>query len=515
MVDPVPVNKNTVVASQQQLTQVLALRATAKAAGDKKAYKMYDDAYNAIIARNKAVKSQSLSNQIASGQAQIDIDKFLENPSQNVYVDANGKPIDMSKLYTATGGALNTSTLVTPMSEFKNVGDSTDLANYDLVPTSRKGISVLAEKDPTSGSGYKMGPRAIYVDPTDPSKYSIGTVSQVVDKVLSEYRAQPDGIKNLKRLMVANKQLTKAKASNNNDVDEALRLALVKKITVDSAEQWSKYKEEGGATTQFVSFNDRLTGGGSLTTTGVNVATTDPAQARAEAKNFIKGMVGIDLDNKLAIEYSTALNKLESGRADKTITTRDPLTGNTYTKTVRGGVTQEEKAKLLYKTLSKVVKNTPYEVLVKNGGKAIQDAAELTKYAANFGYKITTKDAVNRIVAADAAGSDVRAEMEKIKQATIARYGHLTKAIEAGSTLKDIVQPYLYYKAQLMEVPQESLTLDDPDIQAALDSNGKLMNTNDFQIRIRKNPLWGKTKNAREEAAGYANSILKSFGLSA
>lgn len=514
MVDKVT-SKYATVASKEQINQVLALRAQAKAAGDKKAYKQYDDAYKAILKSNKAATNQSVSNQIGSGDLKLDIYKFLGDPNQNVYIDSSGKTVDLSTQYTATGGALDNNGLTAPMGQFKSIGDPSDLSNYDLVATSGKGLNVLAEKDPKSPTGFKIGPRAIYVNPDDPSQYSIGTVAQVVDKILADYRSQPDGIKNLKRLLVANKALPKTKAANSNEVDDALQKALVKKVTVDSAELWKSYQANPNAVTQFVSFNDRLTGGGSLTSTGVNVSTTNPAQAQMEAKNFIKGMIGVDLDPKLAAEYQKKLNKLETSRPDKTTTTRDPLTGSTYTTGVRGGVTQEEKAKLLYGVLNKVVKNTPYETLVKNGGKAIQDAADLTKYAAAFGYKITTKDAVDRIISADAAGSDVKAEMEKIRQATMARYPHLSKAIEAGSSLKDIVQPYIYYKSQLMETPADAITLDDPDIQAALDSSGKLMSTNDFQIRIRKNPLWAKTKNAREEAAGYANSILKSFGLSA
>ena len=510
-----PVSKYTVVATPQQINSLLALRAQAQAAGDKKAYKQYDDAYKAILARNKAAEDQSLSSQIASGKAQFDANAFFNDPSQVTYVDANGKPLDISRQYTATGGTISGSSIVTPLGDFKNINDPVDLDKYDLV-TTKQNTQVLAEKDPTNkGIGYKPGPRAIYVNPNDPSQYSIGTVSQVVNKIIADYQAQPDGIKNLKRLLVANKQLTKAKASNNNNVDEALTKALVKTITIDSAETWKRYKASGGSMPQFDSFNDKLTGGGSLTTSGVSATTTLPAQLQAEAKAFIKGMVGLDLDPKLAAAYAKEINKLEKKRPDKLTTTRDPLTGSTYTTGTKGGVTEAEKSQVMYKLLAKVVKNTPYDTLIKNGGKAIQDASSLVQYAAAYGYKMSTKDAIDRTIAADAAGTDINAEKEKIKQATIARYGHLAKAIEAGATLKDIVQPYIYYKSQLMEVPDNSITLDDPDIQAAIDSNGKLMSTNDFQIRIRNNPLWAKTKNAREEAVGYANSILKSFGLMA
>lgn len=501
-----------VVASQQQINSVLALRAGAKAAGDMKAYKQYDDAYKAILKGNEDAKKKSVSNQISSNQAKFDANAFFNDPNKITYIDSNGKTIDLSKQVTATGGDVTKSTVVTDLNKFNAVGSASDIDKYTLVPT-KQGGQVLAEKD--AQGNILPGPRAIYVNPDDPSQYSIGTVSQVMQKIIADYRKQPDGIKNLKRQLVGIKALTKAKASNTNDVDDALTKALLKTVTSHSVQQWNDYSTNKFANSQFTPFQTALAGGENLTSTGTTVTRTSIPMATAEATNFIKTMTGLNLDSKVASAYANELRALEGKRPGKSVTTRDPLTGSTYTTSEGGGITPEEKSKLLFKVLNKVVKNTPYDVLVKNGGKAIQDANSLVQYAAAYGYKISTKDAVDRTIGALASGGDINAEKEKIKQATIARYGHLAKAIEAGSTLKDIANQYTYYKSQLMETPQENITLDDPDIQAALDNNGKLMSTNDFQIRIRKNPLWAKTRNAREEAAGYANSILKSFGLSA
>lgn len=479
---------------------------------DKASVKLYNKMIKQQEAKEVQASNQDLKSKIASGDVVFNYNQFSSNPNDIQYIDAKtGKPIDMSKYTTATGGSIQEAPSTADFSKTRSVGDTTLIDKYEVVDNG-KGSSILIEK----GSKFPV-PLAIYVDPQDPSKFFIGTEPQVRQKVIDYYKSLPggNGIKQLKTELVSNKLLSKAKASNNNDVDQALQNSLRLKITNRSAEQWQKYSASAGSTTVLVPFQEELSAGGSLTSTDVNISITPQVQAQTEAKNFIKGMVGLDLDPKLATAYANQLNKLEKSRPSKTTTTRDPLTGSSYSTSVRGGVTEQEKARLLYKLLGNVVKKTPYETLVKNGGKAIQDAADLTKYAAAFGYKITTKDAVDRIIAADAAGSDINAEKEKIKQATIARYGHLAKAIEAGSTLKDIANQYIYYKSQLMETPADAITLDDADIQAALDAGGKLMSTNDFQIRLRKNPLWGKTKNAREEAASYANSILKSFGLSA
>jgi kynurenine formamidase len=68
-------------------------------------------------------------------------------------------------------------------------------------------------------------------------------------------------------------------------------------------------------------------------------------------------------------------------------------------------------------------------------------------------------------------------------------------------------------------MPDNAVSVFDEDIQAALKNDGKdgVMTITDYQKYLRTNPKtkpqWLKTKGAKEEAAGYANEILKTFGL--
>jgi hypothetical protein len=69
---------------------------------------------------------------------------------------------------------------------------------------------------------------------------------------------------------------------------------------------------------------------------------------------------------------------------------------------------------------------------------------------------------------------------------------------------------------QTLELADNSIDITkDTHIQNALKNGGQegSMNLNDFQLSLRKDPRWAKTKNAKEEASGYVNSILSSFGL--
>ena len=87
--------------------------------------------------------------------------------------------------------------------------------------------------------------------------------------------------------------------------------------------------------------------------------------------------------------------------------------------------------------------------------------------------------------------------------------------IDNGVKISDIAKQFGTYKGQILELPDESVDVFDDDIQQALRNDGKpgVMSLTDYQIKLRNDPRWSKTKNAREEAASYAQSILKSFGL--
>jgi hypothetical protein len=90
--------------------------------------------------------------------------------------------------------------------------------------------------------------------------------------------------------------------------------------------------------------------------------------------------------------------------------------------------------------------------------------------------------------------------------------------------LSDIANQFAYYKGQLLGLPDNAISIFDEDIQLALDnkdasgkSQGSVMSLNDYAKLLRTisstKPLWLKSPGSREEASGYANDILRMFGL--
>ena len=102
-------------------------------------------------------------------------------------------------------------------------------------------------------------------------------------------------------------------------------------------------------------------------------------------------------------------------------------------------------------------------------------------------------------------------------------YPTLSGLIDQGVRISSIAGIYTNEMQKILELPSSSINwASDQYISKALQNKGMdgtsqgkegALNLNDFAIMLRNDPRWSKTQNAREEAAGYANSILRSFGL--
>jgi hypothetical protein len=90
----------------------------------------------------------------------------------------------------------------------------------------------------------------------------------------------------------------------------------------------------------------------------------------------------------------------------------------------------------------------------------------------------------------------------------------LTSHIQAGGTVKDVIDTYAEYKSKILELPQLNLKdpSEDKDIFEAI-SGPSLMSLGDFQKKMYQDPRYGKTKAAHESAADYASTVLRAFGL--
>ena len=191
-------------------------------------------------------------------------------------------------------------------------------------------------------------------------------------------------------------------------------------------------------------------------------------------------------------------------------------------KTVESGslLNEEDYARIMADTIKPSVRGTPLEAIASGTGSIAQSISSLKSYAASYGIKLSTQEALDDVLSGFKPGGSLSTgkldqQQQKIRNLAKSFYTNLGDSIDNGISIKNLATQFANTKSQVLEVPSESLDAFDKDIQVALRNNGKpgVMSTTEFEKLLRNKPEWGKTKNARDEAAGYANDILKMFGL--
>jgi 5'-3' exonuclease len=152
-------------------------------------------------------------------------------------------------------------------------------------------------------------------------------------------------------------------------------------------------------------------------------------------------------------------------------------------------------------------------------GDAADNINTILSYASRNGLGWTKKEATAAVADAYRNSKTMDSIKSKIKNLSKFKYQNLSTLLSENDNIDiyDLGQSYGSLKSQILELGDAEYSVFDPDIQAALSNNGKpgLMTETEFRQILKKKPEWRKTKNAREEAANYANDILRSFGLMA
>lgn len=154
------------------------------------------------------------------------------------------------------------------------------------------------------------------------------------------------------------------------------------------------------------------------------------------------------------------------------------------------------------------------------GGEAGEAKDQLEQYAFTMGIKLdsgTVHGWLKGILNGSRTLQDYKAYIQKM---AISAFPGLADQIKGGMSVKDIADPYRTTMARLLEVNPESLTLDDPTIRGALNTAGQdgkpgsMMPIWDFENRLRKDPRWLKTNNARDAMNSTGRELGKMFGVS-
>jgi hypothetical protein len=190
-----------------------------------------------------------------------------------------------------------------------------------------------------------------------------------------------------------------------------------------------------------------------------------------------------------------------------------------YTTTTESGqvtkgqlLTDTDRTLIMGKVAGNALKGTDLDTLMKSGAAASQNVDYIMETANQYGIRLSREQAINYVANNLRTGQDIQSTKQKIVEIAKSNYKGIADKISENVSVKELAGNYLWQKAKTLELSEDTMDVFDADIQDAV--NGSMTMT-DFNKKLRQNPAWAKTKNAKEEAANYATDILKSFGLMA
>jgi len=177
---------------------------------------------------------------------------------------------------------------------------------------------------------------------------------------------------------------------------------------------------------------------------------------------------------------------------------------------------------IAFSTLRKSVSSLTDEEIGKGTGALSQSVSSLKEFATQYGINLSNREAFNQVMNGMVEGGTLTtgkldSQQQAIKNMAKTFYPSMANIIDNGGTVSAVADQFATAMSNILEIPSQSINVFDKRIQKALANNGKpgVMTQTEFEVMLRNEPEWAKTKNAREEAAGYATSILQSFGLMA
>jgi hypothetical protein len=302
----------------------------------------------------------------------------------------------------------------------------------------------------------------------------------------------------------------------------ALNRAIIDAARTVTVESVSNYTDMATPLTQsFDSWlNKRVAMSGASGEPDAGISLTSRMDTNQDINEFFVEYLGRNATEAEKTEYYNKVNAEEK----KAVRTRK-VSGGKVVETGEG-LDATDYYRIRASVLAPVVRGTEIEQVTKGNGKIAQDIDELKAFATDYGIKLDTKQALDRVLGGLKPGGSLTtgrldAQKTALKEMSKVFYGKLAPLIDQGVKISDIAGQFAYYKGQILEMPDNAVSVFDEDIQAALKNEGKegVMTLTDYQKFLRTDPKtkqqWLKTKGAKEEAAGYANEILKSFGLMA
>jgi hypothetical protein len=160
--------------------------------------------------------------------------------------------------------------------------------------------------------------------------------------------------------------------------------------------------------------------------------------------------------------------------------------------------------------------------LQESGGLIGDTYTKLTEYAYEYGiqlpYEIMLKRSKEALLPGGVdVGTDTKSGLDQqkrtISEMSKAKYKGLASYLDSGLTVSDLAADFRKTKEEQLELAPNSVDIFDEDVQSAITGEKGMLNTFDYILNLRAKPEWRFTKAANEAAAGFLDTIAKTWGV--
>jgi len=152
------------------------------------------------------------------------------------------------------------------------------------------------------------------------------------------------------------------------------------------------------------------------------------------------------------------------------------------------------------------------------GGMAGMHETVMRKYAADMGVDMS-QQAIKNYAQLMIKGVSSQQDFKNfIDNQAVSAFPAFADQVKAGSTMKDIANPYIQMMAQTFDMNPSAITMKDPTITSALNNigaDGKPVGKtlSEFGDTLRGDPRWRSTTEAMSKTMSVANRVLQNWGI--
>jgi len=158
---------------------------------------------------------------------------------------------------------------------------------------------------------------------------------------------------------------------------------------------------------------------------------------------------------------------------------------------------------------------TKSEIIFTGGGTLGSYVDQIKRQALNYGLSLDKNelDTINHDLLNPTDGKDAQWYLNNIKQKSIDANPAFAASLKEGRTLYDVTGAYRKQMADLLEIDPTNITWNDLMSKVMNKDKGVAYTFADFTKQVKQDPLWQRTKNAKETYSNTALDLMKQFGF--